>query len=92
MDSPENVRIVQRQAMNRSTFYLLLFVLSLLFINFSEDEAARQGRPTIEDVLDSLRHEKEALGNVTFGVNVTHVRRFLPLGAFGIHSAYRLCT
>ncbi|ORY94080.1 hypothetical protein BCR43DRAFT_495831 [Syncephalastrum racemosum] len=72
MDSPENVQSVQRNAMNRSSFYMLLFLFSLLFLNFSEDDAARKGRPTIEALLDSYQTEKEVLNNVTFGHNLSH--------------------
>lgn len=70
----ENATLLQRQAMNRSSFYMLLFLFSLLFLNFSDDEASRRGKPTIDGLLESLEHEKELLGNVTFGVNITHVR------------------
>ena len=73
MESPENAQLLQRQAMNRSSFYMLLFLFSLLFLNFSEDEATRRGRPTIDDLLESYELEKETLNNVTYGVNKTHV-------------------
>lgn len=73
MDSPDNAAFVQRQAMNRSTFYMFLFFFWLLTLNFSEDEAARRARPSIDTVIDALNDEKEFLGNVSFGVNVTHV-------------------
>ncbi|KAG0173222.1 hypothetical protein DFQ30_008491 [Apophysomyces sp. BC1015] len=72
--NPQNAQqqLLQRQAMNRSSFYMLLFLLSLLFLNFSDDETARAGKPTIDEMLKSLQYEKEILHNVTFGVNVTH--------------------
>ncbi|CDS07323.1 hypothetical protein LRAMOSA01272 [Lichtheimia ramosa] len=72
MDSPDNAAFVQRQAMNRSTFYMFLFFFWLLTLNFSEDEAARRARPSIDTVIGALNDEKDSLGNVTFGVNVTH--------------------
>ncbi|KAI7867555.1 hypothetical protein BDF14DRAFT_667609 [Spinellus fusiger] len=62
----------QRQTMSRSSFYLVLFLLSLLFINFSDDETQDGKKPTVEDILLELRHERESLGNVTYAVNVTH--------------------
>lgn len=52
---------------------MFLFFFWLLTLNFSEDEAARRARPSIDTVIDALNDEKEFLGNVTFGVNVTHV-------------------
>lgn len=81
MDNTQNAQqqLLQRQAMNRSSFYMLLFLLSLLFLNFSDDETTRGGRPSIEDVLKSLQLEKEVLHNVTFGVNVTHVSHLFKL-------------
>lgn len=65
----------QRPSMNRSSFYLLLFLFSLLFFNFSDDSTVRNGKPTKADLLQELQHEKEVLNNLTFGVNVTHVRK-----------------
>ena len=76
MESPENAQLLQRQAMNRSSFYMLLFLFSLLFLNFSEDEATRRGRPTIDDLLQASQLEKEVLTNATFETNVSHVSLF----------------
>lgn len=63
----------QRPQMNRSSFYMLLFLFSLLFFNFSDDGTVRNGNPTKADLLKELQLEKEILNNLTFGVNVTHV-------------------
>jgi hypothetical protein len=73
--TPENEqqRALQRQQMNRSSFYMLLFLFSLLFFNFSDDSTVRTGKPTKADLLDDLQKEKEMLNNLTFGVNITHV-------------------
>lgn len=73
--TPENdtQRAAQRQQMNRSSFYMLLFLFSLLFFNFSDDSTVRTGKPTRADLLEDLQTEKELLNNLTFGVNVTHV-------------------
>lgn len=72
---PENDQqeAAQRNQMNRSSFYMLLFLFSLLFFNFSDDSSVRNGRPTKADLLEELQQEKEILNNMTFGVNVTHV-------------------
>jgi hypothetical protein len=77
--TPENdqQRAIQRQQMNRSSFYMLLFLFSLLFFNFSDDSSVRTGKPTKVDLLQELEHEKELLGNLTFGVNVTHVNSYI---------------
>lgn len=64
----------QRPQMNRSSFYMLLFLFSLLFFNFSDDSTVRNGKPTKADLLQELQHEKEVLNNLTFGVNVTYVK------------------
>jgi hypothetical protein len=66
-------RLVQRQAINRSGCYMLLFFFSLLFLNFEEDNAARAGRPTVQDQIEAIKFEKSLLANITFGHNVTHV-------------------
>lgn len=66
-------RFVQRQAINRSGCYMLLFFFSLLFLNFEEDNAARAGRPTVQDQIDAIKYEKSMLANITFGHNITHV-------------------
>lgn len=73
--TPENEQqgATQRNQMNRSSFYMLLFLFSLLFFNFSDDSNVSNGKPTKADLLDELRHEKEILNNLTFGVNVSHV-------------------
>lgn len=63
----------QRQQANRSSFYMLLFLFSLLFFNFSDDSSVRTGKPTKGDILEDLQQEKELLNNLTFGVNITHV-------------------
>ncbi|KAF7728629.1 hypothetical protein EC973_005856 [Apophysomyces ossiformis] len=80
-DNGQNAQqqLLQRQAMNRSSFYILLFLLSLLFLNFSDDETARTGKPTVDEMLKSLQHEKELLHNVTFGANVTHLTMIVLL-------------
>ncbi|CAO0795418.1 unnamed protein product [Mucor circinelloides] len=62
----------QRQQANRSSFYMLLFLFSLLFFNFSDDSSVRTGKPTKGDILEDLQQEKELLNNLTFGVNITH--------------------
>jgi hypothetical protein len=74
--TPENEqqRAAQRQQVNRSSFYMLLFLFSLLFFNFSDDSSVRTGKPAKSDLLDDLQQEKELLDNLTFGVNVTHVK------------------
>jgi hypothetical protein len=74
--TPENdqQRAIQRQQMNRSSFYMLLFLFSLLFFNFSDDSPASTGKPTKVDLLEELEHEKEFLDNLTFGINITHVK------------------
>lgn len=69
----EEQRAAQRQQVNRSSFYMLLFLFSLLFFNFSDDSSARTGKSTKSDMLEDLEQEKELLNNLTFGVNVTHV-------------------
>ncbi|KAL0086142.1 hypothetical protein F4703DRAFT_1577846 [Phycomyces blakesleeanus] len=75
-------RPLQRHTMNRSSFYMLLFLLTLLFMNSSDDETGGGKRPTVDDVLKGLQNEKEGLANVTFGINVTHVRAIAsPLNA-----------
>ncbi|MBM6387333.1 MAG: hypothetical protein JSY10_25600 [Paenibacillus sp.] len=73
--APENDQqgAAQRNQMNRSSFYMLLFLFSLLFFNFSDDSSVRNGKPTKADLLEELKQEKEILNNMTFGVNVTHV-------------------
>lgn len=63
----------QRPQMNRSSLYMLLFLFSLLFFNFSDDGTVRNGKPTKADLLEELQLEKEILNNLTFGVNVSHV-------------------
>ncbi|KAI8983562.1 hypothetical protein BDB01DRAFT_791258 [Pilobolus umbonatus] len=68
----EQQRFVQRQSMNRSSFYMLLFLLSLLFFNFSDDNSLRTGKLTKEELLEELQNEKLALNNLTFGVNITN--------------------
>ncbi|KAI8075773.1 hypothetical protein BDF21DRAFT_423644 [Thamnidium elegans] len=72
--APENDQqgAAQRNQMNRSSFYMLLFLFSLLFFNFSDDSSVRNGKPTKADLLEELKQEKEILNNMTFGVNVTH--------------------
>lgn len=74
-DASQNdaARFVQRQAINRSGCYMLLFFFSLLFLNFEEDNAARAGRTTVQQQIDAIRNEKSLLANVTFGQNITHV-------------------
>ncbi|KAI7889472.1 uncharacterized protein EV154DRAFT_514338 [Mucor mucedo] len=62
----------QRPQMNRSSLYMLLFLFSLLFFNFSDDGTVRNGKPTKADLLEELQLEKEILNNLTFGVNVSH--------------------
>lgn len=52
---------------------MLLFFFSLLFLNFEEDNAARAGRPTVQDQIEAIKFEKSLLANITFGHNVTHV-------------------
>ncbi|KAI8582785.1 hypothetical protein K450DRAFT_226893 [Umbelopsis ramanniana AG] len=73
-DASQNdaARFVQRQAINRSGCYMLLFFFSLLFLNFEEDTAARAGRPTVQDQIDAIKYEKSLLANVTFGQNISH--------------------
>lgn len=73
--TPDNdqQRALQRQQMNRSSFYMLLFLFSLLFFNFSDDGAVRTGKPTKAELLDDLQTEKELLNNMTFGTNITQV-------------------
>jgi len=51
---------------------MLLFFFSLLFLNFEEDNAARAGRPTVQDQIDAIKYEKSMLANITFGHNITH--------------------
>jgi hypothetical protein len=74
-DASQNdaARFVQRQAINRSGCYMLLFFFSLLFLNFEEDTAARAGRLTVQDQIDAIKYEKSLLTNVTFGQNISHV-------------------
>ncbi|CAM0136008.1 unnamed protein product [Umbelopsis sp. WA50703] len=64
-------RFVQRQAINRSGCYMLLFFFSLLFLNFEEDNAARIGH-TIEHQIEGIEYEKSLLANITFGENITN--------------------
>ncbi|CAO3690571.1 unnamed protein product [Umbelopsis ramanniana] len=73
-DASQNdaARFVQRQAINRSGCYMLLFFFSLLFLNFEEDNAARAGRTTVQQQIDAIRNEKSLLANVTFEQNITH--------------------
>ncbi|KAG2186648.1 hypothetical protein INT44_002872 [Umbelopsis vinacea] len=73
-DASQNdaARFVQRQAINRSGCYMLLFFFSLLFLNFEDDTTARTGRTTIQDQIDAIKYEKSLLANVTFGQNITH--------------------
>lgn len=73
--TPDNdqQRALQRQQMNRSSFYMLLFLFSLLFFNFSDDGTVRTGKPTKAELLDDLQTEKELLNNMTFGTNITQV-------------------
>lgn len=75
--TPENEQQVntQRRQMNRSSFYMLLFLFSLLFFNFSEDSNVRTGKPTKTDMIEELELEKEKLNNLTFNNNVTHVKK-----------------
>ncbi|CAO3640235.1 unnamed protein product [Mucor hiemalis] len=72
--TPENEqqRALYRQQMNRSNFYMLLFLFSLMFFNFSSDNGTvRTGKPTKAELLDNLQDEKELLNNMTFGANIT---------------------
>lgn len=69
----EQQRSLQRRQMNRSSFYMLLFLFSLLFFNFSEDSSARTGKPTKADMIEELELEQQKLNNITFNHNVTHV-------------------
>lgn len=69
----EQSRFIPRQQMNRTSFYLLLFLFSLLFFSFTDDSLMKEGKPTKEEVIQDLQNEKEMLGNMTFGVNITHV-------------------
>lgn len=79
MDEPTDgsqtdaARFVQRQAINRSGCYMLLFFFSLLFLNFEEDTAARVGH-TIGNQIEGIEYEKSLLANITFGENITNVR------------------
>lgn len=74
---PENeqLRFIPRQQMNRASFYLLLFLFCLLFFNFTDDSLLKEGKLTKADIIQELQNEKEVLGNMTFGVNVTHVKQ-----------------
>ncbi|KAJ2956270.1 hypothetical protein NQZ79_g7864 [Umbelopsis isabellina] len=77
MDEPTDgsqtdaARFVQRQAINRSGCYMLLFFFSLLFLNFEEDTAARVGH-TIGHQIEGIEYEKSLLANITFGENITN--------------------
>ncbi|KAI8645851.1 hypothetical protein BD408DRAFT_43767 [Parasitella parasitica] len=87
----EQLRVAREQQTQRTSFYMLLFLLAFLFFNFSDDTSARTGKPTKSDVLDDLQHEKELLDNLTFGVNVTHVNtRKIPQQSVNAYSYIHL--
>ncbi|KAI8984048.1 hypothetical protein BDF20DRAFT_857701 [Mycotypha africana] len=62
----------QRQQINRSSFYMLLFLFSLLFFNFTDESSMRAGKQTKAELMEDLQKEVDSLNNMTFGVNVTH--------------------
>jgi hypothetical protein len=74
METPDNAQQPIRRTMNRSSFYMLLFLFSLLFFNFSDNGSVLNGKLTREDLLAGLKRERELLANVTFNTNVSNVK------------------
>lgn len=79
--TPENeqLRFIPRHQMNRTSFYLLLFLFCLLFFNFTDDSLVKEGKLTKAEVIQELQNEKETLGNMTFGANITHVKEIIKI-------------
>jgi hypothetical protein len=73
MDGEHNAHQQLRRGMYRLSFFVFLFLFSIPFFSFPENDPEHSGPSTVQEVREALELEKATIGNVTFGVNVSHV-------------------
>lgn len=73
MDGEHNAHQQLRRGMYRLSFFVFLFLFSIPFFSFPENDPEHSGPSTVQEVREALELEKDTIANVTFGVNVSHV-------------------
>ncbi|ORZ10078.1 hypothetical protein BCR42DRAFT_112220 [Absidia repens] len=60
------------RGMYRLSFFVFLFLFSIPFFSYPENDPDHPWPSTVEQVRDALDLEKDTISNVTFGQNISH--------------------